>query len=440
MQFKTLGLALCALLLSACSDSSSTKNFTGTLRFATFHVDMAYDNSQGYNQLLGELSAPAAQQPERLRNLAAVIQQRYQERQPDVLLLTGFSTDMLGEVADDTAIRLFQENYLAVAQGPDLDPISYSHYLVATTNSGFRMSGHDVNGDGREGQLPEDAQGRGHFHGQDAFVLLSKYPLDAGNARTFRDFKWQDVNQAVKPNHADGSAMDQNTWEAMSVMSTNFVDVAMRLPDGRQISLLATQLESQWPRDGSDYSDFHHKRNGAQLRFITDYISSKSSDADYLVDDEGRRGGVNLSRPFVLMGNLNNDEDHYAKTVTVGERQSHRLNNGAMAQMLTYSELLRYNGNVNYDPNTPGSTAGDLYAGQTDSNHYHPLVWTGLYGARMDYVLAHNDLSIAGSGIFWPLDGEDGFQWFYDAEGQPDPALSSHQRLVWVDIDFGRSK
>ncbi|MBY6187843.1 endonuclease/exonuclease/phosphatase family protein [Marinobacter hydrocarbonoclasticus] len=437
MQFKTLGLALCALLLSACSDSSSNKNFTGTVRFATFHVDMAYDNSQGYFTLLEQTSATGSDQDPRLANLAAIIQQTYQERQPDVLLLTGFSTSVTeGGVADDTAAARFQQNYLAQPQRPDLQGLTFGHRYVASTNSG-QFIPHDVNGDGKLA-LPEDAQGYGHFHGQNSFVLLSKYALDADQARTFRQFKWSEVTGASKPMLDNGEEMDQGAWEALSVMDTNFVDIAMRLPDGRQISLLLTQLTDQQPEENALRSGWLQQRNGAQLDFIGDYISDRQ-DGDYLVDDAGRRGGANLSRPFVLMGNLYNDEDPFRLTVSTPWADTYEINSSAIRKVLSDSYLLGSNGRFNTDSLTPASFGAEEYNMSVGSSHIHPRVWNSLSGMRFSYVLPHKDLFIGDSGVFWPAIGEEGFEWLYNAEGESDPSLSSHERMTWVDVNFGRS-
>ncbi|MBY6225698.1 endonuclease/exonuclease/phosphatase family protein [Ferrimonas balearica] len=437
MQFKTLGLALCALLLSACSDSSSTKNFTGTLRFATFHVDMAYDDSQGYFTLLQQTGATGDQQDPRLANLAAILQQTYQERQPDVLLLTGFSTSVgEGGRADDTAAAQFEQNYLSQPQASDLTGLSYPYRYVASTNSG-QFIPYDIDGDGKL-SLPEDAQGPGHFHGQNSFVLLSKYALDAEQARTFRQFKWQDVNGVSKPKRDDGTELDDDAWAALSVMDTNFVDIAMRLPDGRQISLLLTLLVDQQPAEGALRSGWAQQRNGAQLDFIADYISDRN-DGDYLVDDAGRRGGANLNRPFVLMGNLNNDEDPFRLTVQTDWADTYEINSSAIRKVLSDSYLLGSNGRFNTDSLTPASFGAEEYKMGVGSSHIHPRVWTSLSGMRFSYVLPHKDLHFADSGVFWPAIGESGFQWLYDDSGASDPALSSHERLVWVDVDFGRS-
>ncbi|GAA5193041.1 endonuclease/exonuclease/phosphatase family protein [Ferrimonas gelatinilytica] len=437
MPLKTFALALCALLLSACGGSSSPKKFTNTVRFATFHVEMAYDSSDGYFQLLAQTGATGADQDPRLANLASILQQTYQGDKPDVLLLTGISTKISeGGVPDETAIAQFEQNYLAQPQASDLSGLSYPYRYVAATNSG-QFIPHDVNGDGKLA-LPEDAQGHGHFHGQNSFVLLSKYPLEPQQARTFRQFKWHQVEGVSKPLRDDGSEMDDAIWESLSVMDTNFVDIPLRLPDGRRISLLLTQLVDQQPAGDSRRSAWLQQRNGAQLNFIADYISDRK-DGDYLLDDQGRRGGVNLGRPFVLMGNLNNDEDPFHLTVQTPWDDHFEVNSSAIRKVLSDSYLLGSNGRFNSDALTPASFGADEYALSVTSSHIHPQTWTSLSGMRFSYLLPHKMLHIADSGVFWPALGEKGSQWLYNEQDESDPALSSHERLVWVDINFGRS-
>ncbi len=435
MPLKSCLLALFALMLSACGGSSSPKKFTETVRFATFHVDMAYDHSQGYFDLLAQTRATGEAQDPRLANLAAVLQQTYQEAQPDVLLLTGIATQISeGGLPDETAIIQFEQNYLAQPQASDLSGLSYPYRYVAATNSG-QFIPVDVNGDGKLA-LPEDAQGYGHFHGQNSFVLLSQYPLEPQQARTFRQFKWHQVEGVSKPLRDDGSELEEATWERLNVMDTNFVDIPMRLPDGRRVSLLLTQLVNQQPDEGARRSAWLQHRNGAQLNFIADYISDRK-DGDYLVDDQGRRGGVNLGRPFVLMGNLNNDEDPFHLTVQTPWAEPFEVNSSALRRVLSDSYLLGSNGRFNSDGLTPDSFGADAYQQLVGSSHIHPQIWTSLSGMRFSYVLPHKALPIVDSGVFWPAPGEEGAQWLYDEQGDADPALSSHERLVWVDIDFG---
>ncbi|GAA4891214.1 endonuclease/exonuclease/phosphatase family protein [Ferrimonas pelagia] len=433
MQFRTLGLALVALAMTACSDSSKTQNFTDTLRFATFHVDMAYDEAGGYDRLLNEVRATGSDASPRLQSIAAMIQQDYQGGRPDVLLLTGISVDVRDtDTASDAIIRNFQENYLSKAQEAGLAGLSYPHIYVAATNSGQRFDEDiDVSGDGLVFP-PEDRNGYGHYHGQNSFVLLSQYPLDVDGVRTFRDFNWRDVNGASKPSLGGGNVLGDEAWDALSIMDTNFVDLSLLLPDGRRVSLLLTQFESPMPRD---LSERPRQRNRDQLQFLTDYIN-EWDEGKYLRDDKGQPGGVAGNRPFVIMGRLQSDEDTAHFTVPYLDLDSYRWDSGNMRKLLSSYQIVS-DGAINQD--APSSQGGMLYGQEVESGHTFAEIWTSMLGLRQDYVIPQRDLRIVERGVFWPAVGENGFEWFYDEQGQPEPALGHLGRLTWIDIDFGQS-
>ncbi|SHI20550.1 endonuclease/exonuclease/phosphatase family protein [Ferrimonas marina] len=428
MQFRNLGLALLALALTACSDSGKNSKFAETVRFATYHVDMAYDEPMGYNRLVQETSNRTNP---RLQNLAAMLQQEISGGRPDVLLLTGFATQVRESgIADEVAIRQFQENYLEVSQGAGLSPLNYNYRYVAATNSGQLMA-LDVDGDGIRSQYPEDTNGYGYFHGQDSFVLLSRYELDTAQVRTFRDFKWADVDDARAPGMGDNNTMPDEVFRELSIMSSNMVDIPLKLPDGRRVSLVATQLESPAPRDDTQRP---YQRSRDQLRFLADYIDDRGK-GDYIQDDNQRPGGVALNRPFVLLGHLASDEDQRAHTLAVEGQESYDGDSGSVNLLLT-SYLLRFGPALNQ--NAPGSAGATDYFRDSNSPHLNGQTWTNINGWRTDYVLPHNDLFVADMGVFWPALGASGSEWLYDVDGNQPSSLSSGKRLVWMDIDFGQ--
>lgn len=62
--------------------------------------------------------------------------------------------------------------------------------------------------------------------------------------------------------------------------------------------------------------------------------------------------------------------------------------------------------------------------------------WTHLRGLRLDYVLPSRDLTVVGSGVFWPASGEPGREWLADAADIERAEYSSDHRLVWVDLQL----
>ena len=108
-----------------------------------------------------------------------------QRNNPDVLLLNEFDYDENGD-----AIANFKQNYLEVSQN-GVDAVEYPYVYFAPSNTGI-ASGFDLNNDGTVGGA-NDAFGFGNFPGQFGMVLLSKYPIDTENVRTFQNFLWKDM-------------------------------------------------------------------------------------------------------------------------------------------------------------------------------------------------------------------------------------------------------
>ena len=193
MKFKksALAIALAATaLLSGCNDNddNDTKVQTQSVRFATFNISFDRDS---YNDLVKEMTTPAANQGAELqqpKNIAETIQRV----RPDVILLNEFNNE--GSDTDMRAVDGFRKNYLAVSQN-GANPIDYPYAYNFATNTGKQIKGMDLNKDGQFNSGPDDALGFGKYHGQYAFTVLSRYPLDETNMRTFQNFKWKDIRK-----------------------------------------------------------------------------------------------------------------------------------------------------------------------------------------------------------------------------------------------------
>ena len=138
--------------------------------------------------------------------------------------------------------------------------------------------------------------------------------------------------------------------------------------------------------DGAE--DRNGRRNSDEIRLWADYITPDSS--DYIVDDQGRRGGLAADAPFVIMGDLNSDP-------LKGDSRP-----GSIAQLLDHPRV-----NSEVIPETP--------RGGTD---------TSTFGLRVDYVLPSTNLDLAHTEIFWP------------STRVPEGRLvsSSDHRMVWADV------
>ena len=192
-----------------------------TIRFASYNVSMFRD-AEG--ALENELTNPISPQVQRV---AAVVQQV----KPDVLALMEFDFD-----ADSRALASFKHNFLEISQNGS-DTIEYKYACSIISNTGV-LSVVDLNGDGQV-NLPNDAFGFGNFPGQFAFAILSKYPFDLDNFRTFREFKWKDLPEANLPVNADGSSYySDEALEVFRLSSKNHIDLPVILPDGERVHMI----------------------------------------------------------------------------------------------------------------------------------------------------------------------------------------------------------
>ena len=297
---------------------------------------------------------------------------------PDILLLTGFDFD-----AGQVALTAFADGL--AQRGAD-----YPYLFALRPNTG-RATGLDMDGDGLLGG-PGDAQGWGRFAGADGMALLSRYPIRAEGVRDFSALLWRDLPGAVLP---DGMAGDVAAVQRLS--TTGHWDVPVTVPGG-DLQLLA-YYGTPPVFDGPE--DRNGLRNAAETTFWTDYIDGQ------------------LARPgpdgrFVILGDANLDP-------VDGDGRG-----GAMRGMLAHPSV--------QDP-LPASKGGAAAAnpGQKGDPALDTADWPDEVGSpgnlRADYVLPSADLTVTGSGVFWP------------APGDPDAALlapsgiaASRHRLVWVDI------
>ena len=171
-----------------------------TVRFATFNASLNRDNA---GDLITDLSTPDNDQA---KTVAEIIQRT----RPHILLVNEFDFDANGEAA-----QLFQDNYLSNSQN-GADPIEYPFVYLAPSNTGT-PSGVDLDGDGSIGG-PNDAFGFGFFPGQFAMVVYSQYPIDTANVRTFQNFLWKDMPNALLPDDpATAEPGDYYSDEALEV-------------------------------------------------------------------------------------------------------------------------------------------------------------------------------------------------------------------------------
>ncbi|MEC6796737.1 endonuclease/exonuclease/phosphatase family protein [Photobacterium sp. S4TG1] len=362
-----------------------------SLRVAMFNISMS-DSEQG--KILALTMNPNIT---RLQRLAAIIQ----HAAPDVILLCEF--DHPGDGGDDGALAYFCDNYLAISQYGQ-KPIEYPYRLCPATNTGL-FTDVDLNNDGII-SLPADGMGFGNFHGNFGFVLLSKYPIQDNNIRSWQHLLWNSMPNTLIPH-------DFYTPEAVNILrlsSKNHLSVPIQIE--QQVINLVCCHPTPPVFDGPERRNA--KRNHDEIQLICDLIDN----ADYLKDDTGIAGGLHIEQPFVVLGDLNADVvdgDGLKKTI------KQLLNHPRIHQQVSHGSL------------TPKSCGGYEYR-PWQRRKGRNSEWTHLGGMRLDYVLPSSNLTVLNSGVFWPEKDHPLRHLVLDDKRREKPTAGSDHRLVWVDI------
>lgn len=388
---RCLGALLAVLtmvLATAAGPSVAETTEPSPVRFAQFNASLyrGSNDPDDTNSLLWQLERDFISQ---IQQVAHIIQ----HVRPDVLVINEFDYDPSGRAAN-----LFRQNYLEVPQSTlftdPTDPIVYPYAFAAPSNTGI-PTGFDLNNNGSTDD-PEDAFGFGRHAGQYGMLVLSKHPIVEDEVRTFQEFKWKDMPDALRPkwpqNPDEPFWHTEEEWQALRLSSKSHWDVPIEI-DGKVVHVLASHptppVFDGVPGDTvTDPVDFNGRRNSDEIRFWADYITPG---IDYMTDDQGHRGGLTEGDSFVVMGDLNADP-------TKGDSRP-----GAIQQLLDHPLV--------QDPMPIGATFG------TD---------TASFGLRADYVLPSIDLTVTESAVFWPAFVGD--PWI-----DPVTAASDH-RLVYTDL------
>jgi hypothetical protein len=369
----------------------------GTIRVATFNASL---NRAVAGQLRRDLSTEDDAQA---RRIATVIRRV----RPDLLLVNEFDHDPAGDTAG-----LFARHYLESGPAGGEPPLRLRWRFTAPVNTGL-PSGADLDHDGRTGVGAGDALGFGAFPGQYGMVVYSRFPIDVTRARTFQHLRWDSLPGAAWP----------PGWYApelrarLPLSSKSHWDLPVRVPGGRTLHLLASHPTPP-VFDGPE--DRNGRRNHDEIRFWAEYLAPAG--AAWIVDDQGRRGGLGEGEPFIVLGDLNADP------LDGGSYE------GAVQQLLGHPRI---------DPSIVPTSAGGASAAarQRGANERHrgdPRTDTADFGdagpgaggnLRADYVLPSRGIATCNAGVFWPTPQEPEFELVSD-----DTAASSDHRLVWLDL------
>jgi endonuclease/exonuclease/phosphatase family metal-dependent hydrolase len=331
---------------------------------------------------------------QQIKNIAEIIQRV----NPDIILLNEFDNQQNNEDNQHHALKAFIKQYLNKSQNGQAE-IDFPYFYQGQVNTGVN-SGFDLDGNGKQGLLPGDGFGYGHFPGHFGMVLLSKYPIRQEDVRTFQHFKWRDMPNALQPIDPKTSKpwFSDEAWQNIRLSSKSHWDIPVQVND-QVIHLLASHPTPP-VFDGPE--DRNGKRNHDEIRFWADYITAENS--AYIYDDAGKKGGLALSSPFVILGDLN------ASNV-----DGNAINEGISA-LLNHDNI--------QDP-MPQSQGAKAHSQDNENAKHHTAFWR----MRADYVLPSKvGFTVENSGVYWPTVDKDTFRLIKDR------SASSDHRRVWLDL------
>ncbi len=409
--FFALGLAALAGCTAREEHVASENTPTQSVRFATFNVYLNRPMEGALVTDLGTTDNPQAQK------VAEIIQRMA----PDVLLLNEFDHDDAGE-----GLQLFRENYLERSQN-GAAPAIYPHVLAAPSNTGL-SSGHDLDRDGMvttesgSRAYGGDAFGYGEFPGQYAMAILSKYPIDEERVRSFQQFRWIDMPNALLPDDPETAEPDDwysaEAMEEFRLSSKSHWDVPIMIGD-KVVHVLAAHPT---PPGFDGDEDRNGKRNHDEIRLLADYLTPGAM--AYLYDDVGDPAALPAGTRFVIMGDLNADP-HDGSGV-----------DGAIEQLLDAPAVSQ----AAAPTSAGGAQQAQIQAGANlthigppseDTADFNDDPTRGIGNLHLDFVLFSKfGFRETASGVFWPGPEEQ----HYDLIGPGFPIESSDHRMVWRDL------
>ncbi len=462
-----------------------------------------------------------------IRNIAASIQYK----NPDIILLNEFNTNGYN---DKELMILFSNNYLSHSQTYDgvlgtktTKPIHFPYMEAYATNTGLLAvdengNGMDLDNDGyvgkqaandihggvdakgnpiviRKGQVyiekgtyngenkhknkpiyeyePDDTFGFGYYHGHYAFGVMSKYPLDFQNQRTFQTFKLKDMPAAqIYKAKVDKRIMDNNgttitkkfydgvensgkegdarkhlnvgdnwyndtEWNNFRMSSKNHVDLPVKI-GSKTIHLL---LSHPTPAAFDKASPANILRNRAEIDFWRYYVDPTMNNELY--DDNGIKGGIDGSKDdFVILGDLNADALVGDDDNKLGSTTDNNANHPTAYNQKIGIEALASSNFVNTEytigSKIPVSNGAAKYKNPISPNHWagtHPKaeIRTAVFGNKPDWAIPSRNLNVIDGAVFWDHEDEEAYKLFVDERlgkyGDSKEVTSDH-RMIYLDI------
>jgi hypothetical protein len=390
------GLLLAMAYLGSQDYTSAQQNDSQkTVRVATFNCSLNRDKA---GELLKDLSGGTNKQAQKVARVLRTVR-------PDIVLLNEFDFS-----EDNKTVSCFLEEYVnATADWAAEEPIRYPYFFTAPVNTGV-PSGRDLDHDGKTNG-PGDAIGFGKFPGQYGMVLLSQFPIETNDVRTFQKLLWKSMPDAVLPPSGKNDNADWYNEEDLNLLrlsSKSHWDVPVNI-DGQILHLL-TSHPTPPAFDGPE--DRNGRRNHDEIRLWAEYLSDGVK--SWLIDDQERSGTLPNDARFVILGDQNADP-----------------NDGASYQVAINQLLKHPRVNAERTPASAGGTEAAKTQGGKNSehsgDHSHDTADfndRGVGNLRADYVLPSKNLKATAAGIFWPSSTDPGSKL----------ADCSDHRLVWVDL------
>lgn len=382
-----MAIAISVLNQQAGADDAVSTS-AARLRLATFNASL-------YGKATGEVGErlAAGNDPQAI-SLAAIVQ----TVRPDILLINEIDFE-----PDATTAKCLAEKYFAIGRD-GRHGIQYQWIYAAPSNTGID-SKLDLDGNGRLGD-PADAWGYGVYPGQYASAVFSRYPIETDSIRTFQQFRWADLPDALEPIFPDSTRKfySDETWQTLKLSSKNHIDVPIR------IGLKTLHVLASHPTppvfDGPE--DRNGCRNHDEILFWVHYIDANKT----LTDDNGLRGGLNRDASFVVMGDLNSDPViGDSRHEAIRKLLQHPRVSDPRPVRLPYAEKHAKPWTQPLDFTKPFVATATADFGRTGQ-------------LRVDYVLPSNDMKITDAKVFWPGERDPASQWIQ----------ASDHRLVWVDV------
>jgi hypothetical protein len=288
--------------------------------------------------------------------------------------------------------------------------------------------------------------------------------------RTFQYFPWASLPSAKRPLNPDGGSFySDEIWKQLRLSSKSHWDLPIDI-EGRVLHLL---VHHPTPPVFDGPEDRNGKRNYDETRFWLEYLAPGAK--DFIVDDEGKPGGLNPAATFIIAGDLNADphdgdsiredthdlpnedthdslnedthdslnedthdslnedthdslnEDTHDLNLIPGAHNSESMT-GAVGQLLAFPLI-----DASCTPlSSGGLEASNIQGGVNRQHKGDPAADTSDFNdertgnLRLDYVLPSRTIVVTGCGVFWPAKGEDGHQL----------VEASDHRLVWLDISL----